>query len=101
VAERSLSDRTFVRLGVLLVALTCVPVAVSFAPLPSDWHIIVGLCVASLKASLVLLFFMHVLVSNRLTWCVLVVVAFWVGILFILTLSDYYTRGAIPFTPGH
>jgi len=29
------------------------------------------------------------------------VACFWLGILLVLTLTDYFTRGIIPFTPGH
>jgi len=41
---------------------------------------------------LVVLFFMHVRYSTRLTWAVVVGGVFWLGILLALTLSDYLTR---------
>ncbi|TMQ35631.1 MAG: hypothetical protein E6K70_01165 [Planctomycetota bacterium] len=59
--------------------------------------LIIGLC----KASLVVLFFMHALVSSRLTWIVIAVSGFWLGLLLVLTLCDYLTRGMVPFMPGH
>ena len=44
------------------------------------------------KATLVVLFFMHVKYSTRLTWAVVVGSVFWLGILLALTFSDYLTR---------
>jgi len=44
------------------------------------------------KAVLVILFFMHVKYSTRLTWAVVVGSVFWLGILLVLTMSDYLTR---------
>jgi cytochrome c oxidase subunit 4 len=54
---------------------------------------VVALTIAVLKASLVVLFFMHLRYSTRLTWVVAGASLFWVGILFALSLSDYLTRG--------
>jgi len=99
--ERAIAPRTYIVVCVLLVVLTGLTVGVSFAPLAGIWHIVIGLIIAICKASLVLLFFMHVLVSPRLTWAVIAVACFWLVILFVLSLNDYFSRGMIPFTPGH
>jgi cytochrome c oxidase subunit 4 len=101
VAERTIPAGTYVVVCAVLVLLTALTVAVSFLRLPGGWHVIAGLAVAACKASLVVLFFMHLLVSPRLTWAVVAVVCFWVVILFVLTLGDYFTRGMVPFMPGH
>ena len=53
---------------------------------------IVALTIAVFKATLVVLFFMHVKYSTRLTWAVVLGSVFWLGILLSLTLSDYLTR---------
>ena len=53
----------------------------------------VALAIAVTKATLVVLYFMHVRYSTRLTWVVVVSGFFWLGILFVLTLSDYLSRG--------
>ncbi len=53
---------------------------------------VVALTIAIIKASLVVLFFMHLRWSTRLTWVVGGAGLFWVGILFVLSLSDYLTR---------
>jgi cytochrome c oxidase subunit 4 len=85
----------------LLILLTVLTLAVSFLEITGLWHIVIGLTIAVCKAALVILFFMHVVLSSRLTWCVIVVAIFWVGILFSLTLADYFSRGLIPYTSGH
>jgi len=60
---------------------------------------IVALIIAVFKATLVVLFFMHVRYSTRLTWAVIVGSVFWLGILLALTLSDYLTRPWLVFGP--
>ena len=53
----------------------------------------IGLLIACTKAVLVVLFLMHVLHSPRLTWVVIIASFLWLGVLFVLTFSDYLTRG--------
>lgn len=52
----------------------------------------IGLLIACTKAVLVVLFFMHVLHSSKLTWAVIVGAFLWLGVLFVLTFADYLTR---------
>jgi cytochrome c oxidase subunit 4 len=100
-AERIISPTTYAIVLAVLLALTCLTVGVSFFNLGTPaWHIVVGLIVAVSKASLVVLFFMHALHSNRLTWTVIAVAIFWVGFFLIMTLTDYSARGLFDF-PGH
>jgi cytochrome c oxidase subunit 4 len=54
---------------------------------------IVMLTIACAKALLVVLFFMHVRWSTRLTWVVAASGFFWLLILFGLTMGDYMSRG--------
>ena len=53
---------------------------------------IAALGIACFKATLVILFFMHVKYSTRLTWAVVLGSIFWFGIMIVLTMSDYLTR---------
>ncbi len=99
--ERTIAPLTYIIVCGILVLLTCLTVGVSFIPLRGIWHIVIGLIIATCKAWLVFLFFMHLLISGKLTWIIVLVTIFWLGILLVLTLSDYFTRGMIPFTPGH
>lgn len=59
---------------------------------------VVMLVIACTKATLVVLFFMHVRWSTRLTWVVIFAGVFWLMILFTLTLNDYLTRGWVEGT---
>ncbi len=52
----------------------------------------IALIIATIKASLVILFFMHVIHSTRLTWIVVISAFLWLGVLFVLTFADYLTR---------
>ena len=59
---------------------------------------ILMLSIACAKALLVILFFMHVRWSTRLTWLVVASGFFWLIILFGITMTDYLTRGWVPGT---
>ena len=52
----------------------------------------IALLIATIKAVLVILFFMHVIHSTRLTWVVVIGAFLWLGVLFVLTFADYLTR---------
>jgi cytochrome c oxidase subunit 4 len=56
---------------------------------------IVMLAIACTKATLVILFFMHVRWSSRLTWVVAMSGFFWLLILFSLGMADFMSRGWI------
>ena len=98
---RTISPPTYSLVCLVLVLLTILTVAASFIHVSPVWHLVIGLTIALCKATLVVLYFMHVLISPRLTWIVIVVSCFWLVILMSLTLTDYLTRDMIPFMPGH
>ena len=52
----------------------------------------IALIIATIKASLVILYFMHAAHSTRLTWVVILGSFLWLGVLFVLTFADYLTR---------
>jgi cytochrome c oxidase subunit IV len=98
----SSSIRPYVFVWAILIVMTILTAAMSFVEMGhAYWHVIVALAIAGFKASLVVLFFMHAISSSRLTWIVICVACFWLGILFVLTLTDYFSRNMIPFMPGH
>src|SRR5262245_1798239 len=74
-----------------LLALTLTTVLVASAPM-GGWHTPIALAIAVGKATLVVLFFMHALHSPRLTWIVILGSIFWLAIMLILTLADYFSR---------
>jgi cytochrome c oxidase subunit 4 len=76
---------------------TGVTVAVAFVDLGALNNVLM-LGIAMTKALLVILFFMHVRWSTRLTWVVAASGFVWLLILFGLTMSDYFTRGWVEGT---
>jgi cytochrome c oxidase subunit 4 len=54
---------------------------------------VVALTIAVLKGTAVVLFFMHVRHSSRLTKLTVVSGFLWLGIMILITMSDYWTRG--------
>src|SRR3954469_16556366 len=80
-----------------LMAGTAVTVAVAFVDLGALNNVLM-LGIAMTKALLVVLFFMHVRWSTRLTWVVAASGFFWLLILFGLTMQDYLTRGWVDGT---
>jgi cytochrome c oxidase subunit IV len=81
----------FVIFSVLLVG-TALTVAAAFVDFPWRLNTIVALTIATVKATFVVLYFMHVRYSARLVWVIIIAALFWMGILFAFTLSDYFTR---------
>jgi cytochrome c oxidase subunit 4 len=77
--------------GALLVG-TAITVGAAFVDLGALNNVVM-LAIAITKATLVVLYFMHVRWSTRLTWVVVASGFFWLLILFGLTMQDYLTRG--------
>jgi cytochrome c oxidase subunit IV len=96
VQQPLVSPRTYLIVWVVLIALTVTTVGITFLPL-GHWHTPVGLAIAVGKASLVILFFMHALRSQRLIWIVIAGSVLWLSIMLSLTLSDYWTRNWLLF----
>ena len=84
--------KVYFRVFAALLVLTATTTAVSFLDL-GPWNTVVALGIAFLKATLVVLFFMHVKYSPRLTQIVIAGGLFWLAIMLALTLSDCLSRG--------
>ena len=80
-----------------LIVGTALTVAAAFIDMGAMNNVVM-LGIASAKAMLVILFFMHVRWSTRLTWVVVASGFFWLLILFALTMTDYMSRGWVPGT---
>jgi cytochrome c oxidase subunit IV len=78
-----------------LLALTLLTVGVAFIDL-GRLNTVIALTIAVGKATLVLLFFMHVRYSSHVIWAAVAAGVFWIGILLVLTMSDYLSRGWLP-----
>jgi cytochrome c oxidase subunit 4 len=76
---------------VTLIALTFLTVFAAYKDL-GELNVIVAVAIAVTKATLVILFFMHVKYSDRLTWIVVIAGFVFLAILLVLTLADYLAR---------
>ena len=90
----------FFALSVLTVA-TVLAAKFDFATIPQigvQWggfvNNVVALGIAVTKASLVVLFFMHVKYENKLVGLAVVSSVIWLAFLILITMSDYLTRTA-------
>ena len=81
-----------------LMVLTASTVWVAFLDL-GTLNIFVALGIAVTKATLVILFFMHVKYSSKLTWLVVASGFVFLAILLAFTMSDIVSRGWLG-TPG-
>jgi len=93
VSEHVVSPKIYVviLLALLLGTFLTVEAALrDFGP----WNIVIALAIASCKAILVILYFMHARYSPKRTQLVIVCAAFWLIILLALTATDYIKRPA-------
>jgi cytochrome c oxidase subunit 4 len=86
------SQGFYLLIGAVLLILTATTVAAAFVNL-GPFNPVVALLIATIKATLVVLFFMHVKgASEKLTGAVVVSGFFFLAILISLSLADYMTR---------
>jgi cytochrome c oxidase subunit 4 len=91
-SEHIMSTKFYYTIWIALLCLTVVTAAVSFVDL-GPFNTIVALVIATIKALLVVLFFMHVkYTSEKLTKIVIVSAIFWLFLLLALSMADYATR---------
>jgi cytochrome c oxidase subunit 4 len=92
VSEHIVSPKIYVAIFLSLMVLTAATVAAAYVNL-GPLNIVVALAIATLKATLVVLYFMHARYSPKRTQLVIIAAVFWLAIMLALTLSDYSTRG--------
>ncbi len=83
--------RIYYTIFAILMLCTYLTVQIAFFDL-GVLNAVAALTIAVIKATLVVLFFMHVKYGTRLIWAVVVGSVFWLGILLALTMGDYLTR---------
>lgn len=91
-SEHIVSVRIYFLILLALLVGTGLTVWAGLVDFPGPLNVIIALTIACVKATLVVLYFMHMRYSQRLVWIIFVSALFWMGILFALTLSDYWTR---------
>ena len=82
----------YVGIWAILMFLTGLTVFVSFIEL-HDWNIVLALLIATIKGTLVVLFFMHLFYSSKLTKVTVIAALFFLFLLLSLSMTDYLTRG--------
>jgi cytochrome c oxidase subunit 4 len=94
---RMISRTTYFLVWLALMALLIATVVAASFDL--GWlNSVIAIGIAICKTLLIVLFFMHVRVSSRLTWVFAGAGFFWLGILITLAMSDYISRGWLPGT---
>ena len=92
-SEHIVSVRVYITIFLVLLVGTALTVAAAFYDFKVPYmNMIVALTIATIKATFVVLYFMHVRYSSRLIWVIVAAALFWMGIMFALTFIDYWSR---------
>jgi cytochrome c oxidase subunit 4 len=86
--------RTYLIVYAILMALLILTIAVAYVDL-GPFGVPVAMTIATTKAVLILLYFMHVKDSPKLVWVFSGAAFYWLLILLGLSFNDYATRGWI------
>src|SRR5260370_39625560 len=89
--EHIVSPGTYLAIILTLLALTGITVFAAFVDL-GRFNIVVALLIATVKATLVVLIFMHAKYAPERTKLLIIAGVFWLGLLLFMTLSDYASR---------
>jgi cytochrome c oxidase subunit 4 len=90
------SVKSYVGIFLTLMVFTIITVLVAYVNL-GQFNKVVALSIASIKATLVILYFMHVKYSSRLTKLVVLAGFFFLALLLGLTMADYGSRAWVQF----
>jgi len=91
-SEHIVPVKIYVMIFLALMVGTALTVFAGLQDFPGALNVIIALTIAVIKATLVVLYFMHVRYSSKLIWVIFASALFWLAILFALTFSDYLTR---------
>jgi cytochrome c oxidase subunit 4 len=81
----------YIKIWLTLLLLTGLTIWVSSMEL-YKWHVFTAMLIATVKVSLVILYFMHVRFENKLIWIMILAVLITYAIFVGLTFADYYYR---------
>jgi cytochrome c oxidase subunit IV len=90
--EHIVSPRLYLLIGSALLVFTGLTVGASYVDLPGDLNAVVALAIACFKAVLVVLFFMHVKYSSKLTKLTVAAGFLTFCVLIMMTMTDYISR---------
>jgi cytochrome c oxidase subunit IV len=97
-SEHIVYPRVYVGIFLILMVGTILTVVAAYGDFPGPLNAVVALTIATIKATFVVLYFMHVRYSGRLVWLVIASALFWLAIMFALTISDYSSRAWLPIS---
>ena len=86
------SARTYLFTGGALLGFLALTIAAAYINL-GPLNTTVALAISLMKGALIVLFFMHLRYAKPLLWVFVGAGFFWLGIMFVLAMSDYMTRG--------
>ncbi len=95
-SEHIVYPRVYIMIFLALLVGTGLTASVAYFNFPGPLNAVVAMTIAVIKATLVILYFMHVRYSPRLIGLIIAAALFWMAILFALTISDYSTRTWLP-----
>jgi len=90
-SEHIVSPKVYITIFGALMFFTAATVWAAFQHFGA-FNIVIALAIGSVKASLVVLFFMHARYSPNRTQLVIICAVFWLAIMLGLTLIDYQSR---------
>jgi cytochrome c oxidase subunit IV len=90
-SEHVVPKKIYVATWATLMVMTLVTTLVAFVDL-GRLNAVLALVIATFKATLVVLFFMHAKYTPRLTRVVIIAGIFWLAILLAFSVVDYLTR---------
>jgi cytochrome c oxidase subunit 4 len=91
--------KTYFSVFAVLMVLLVATIGVAYVHL-GEGNVVAAMTIAVAKAVLIILYFMHVRYSSHLTWIFVGAGFFWLGILLVLSMSDYLTRAWLPDPTG-
>jgi len=95
VSEHIVSPKIYAAIFFTLVILTVTTVYAATVDLNAYFpglNVVVALLIATCKATLVILFFMHAYYSTNRTKLIIICAFFWLAIMLFMTLGDYASR---------
>lgn len=91
--------KLYLGVGAALLVLTLLTVAISFVDF-GGFNLVIAMLIATIKASLVALFFMHLLYDNKFFLTIFIIALVFVAMFIILTMFDTLQRDTIDTIKG-
>lgn len=89
------SNKTYIIVWIVLMVLTATTVYVSYLNF-GIFNIIIALVIASVKATIVALYFMHLKFEDSITWAFALFPLTLLALLIVMIITDTFTRVVVP-----